>query len=345
MNKLAQNGKLGGTARANSLTPEQRTEIARKAAVAKWKIPQAIKDGTLNLAGWQNIPCWVLSDERRIISQRSFMQIIQMPTSVKIPIGERISQLLDPRNLHSSSATEFIATIENPIRFFTTDFVSAYGYEGGIIVDFCNAILYARRAKNLAGAALDYADQAERLLAAIGKTGIVALIDEATGYQEIRDRKALEILLDSYLRKEFSAWAKRFPDEFYMELFRLKGWEWRGMTLNRPSCVGTYTNELVYARLEVGILRELQVRNPWSSEKKRRAGYHHCLLTDDLGAPALAQHLHTLIHMMRGFEDKKYNRFVEFIDRSLPKKGHDIQTLLPLDDDSGMKILTAQSNG
>jgi len=30
-------GHKGGTARAQSLTPEQRTEIARKAAIARWK--------------------------------------------------------------------------------------------------------------------------------------------------------------------------------------------------------------------------------------------------------------------------------------------------------------------
>jgi hypothetical protein len=33
----AQLGKLGGAARARSLTPQQRAEIARKAAKARWK--------------------------------------------------------------------------------------------------------------------------------------------------------------------------------------------------------------------------------------------------------------------------------------------------------------------
>jgi len=40
----------------------------------------------------------------------------------------------------------------------------------------------------------------------------VALVDEATGYQEIRDRLALQAILDRFLRKELAAWAKRFPD-------------------------------------------------------------------------------------------------------------------------------------
>lgn len=323
-------GKAGGEERAKKLTPERRREIARKAAAARWNIPCASHDGKLNLGGWKNIPCWVLDDERRIISQRSFMDVIGMGRAIKIPIGERVRQILDPRNLRSDSASVLIKEVENPIEFLTTDSLKSYGYHGEIIINFCNAVLYARRAGNLTGAVLDYADQAERLLVAVAKTGIAALIDEATGYQEVRNRRALEVLLDKYLLHEFSAWAKRFPDEFYQEIFRLKGWEWMGMKVNRPSCVGTYTNDLVYERLEVGILKELRLRNPWVADQKRRTGYHHCLLTEDLGVPALAQHLHTVITIMRGFGAGKWERFLEFLDQTLPRKGDSVQMLLEI---------------
>lgn len=42
-NKAAQQlGRKGGKARARNLTPEQKTEIARKAAIARWsKKPKA----------------------------------------------------------------------------------------------------------------------------------------------------------------------------------------------------------------------------------------------------------------------------------------------------------------
>lgn len=323
-------GRAGGEERARKLSPERRREIARKAGAARWKIPCASHDGKLNLGGWKNIPCWVLDDERRIISQRSFMEVIGMGSGTKTPIGERVSQILDPRNLRSDSATALVKEVDHPIKFLTTESLTSYGYDGEIIVNFCNAVLYARRVGNLTGATLDYADQAERLLVAVAKTGIAALIDEATGYQEIRDRRALEVLLDKYLLHEFSAWAKRFPDEFYQEIFRLKGWEWMGMKVNRPSCVGRYTNDLVYKRLEVGILNELRLRNPWIPEQKRRAGYHHCLLTENLGVPALAQHLHTVITIMRGFGPGKWDRFLEFLDQTLPRKGDSVQMLLEI---------------
>ena len=75
----------------------------------------------------------------------------------------------------------------------------------------------------------------------LAHVGIVALVDEATGYQEVRDRLALQAILDKYLWKEFAAWAKRFPDEFYREMFGLKNWSYNPMSVARPGIVGGST--------------------------------------------------------------------------------------------------------
>jgi hypothetical protein len=61
----------------------------------------------------------------------------------------------------------------------------------------------------------------------LAHVGIIALVDEATGYQDVRDRLALQAILDAYLRKELAAWAKRFPEEFYRQIFRLRDWQGR----------------------------------------------------------------------------------------------------------------------
>jgi hypothetical protein len=53
-----------------------------------------------------------------------------------------------------------------------------------------------------------------------------------------------------------------------------------------------------YERLAPGILAELEGRNP-KDERGNRRGKHHQLLTDDVGHPALAQHLHAVIGLMR----------------------------------------------
>ena len=168
------------------------------------------------------------------------------------------------------------------------------------------------------------------LIRGLAAVGIVALVDEATGYQEVRDRQALQAILDKYLRKEFAAWAKRFPDNFYREIFRLKGWTWRGMKVNRPQVVARYTNDIVYARLAPGILKELEVRNP-KDERGYRKTKHHQWLTDDIGNPALSQHLYAVIGIMRGFDD--WDHFKHFLDRAYPPRTDSAQLSLFSDTD------------
>src|SRR5258708_29379167 len=59
----------------------------------------------------------------------------------------------------------------------------------------------------------------------ISDLALLALVDEATGFQATRDREALQEMLDRFLRHELAAWAKRFPDQFYEHIFRLRGWK------------------------------------------------------------------------------------------------------------------------
>ncbi|MCI0560880.1 MAG: P63C domain-containing protein, partial [Nitrososphaera sp.] len=147
---------------------------------------------------------------------------------------------------------------------------------------------------------------------------IIALVDEATGFQAIRDREALQEILDRFLRKELAAWAKRFPNEFYQEIFRLRGWQWKGIKVNRPQVVATYTKDLVYERLAPGILEELEVRNP-KTERGYRKHKHHQWLTEDVGHPALAQHLYALLGFMR--VSSSWKEFYSMVRKAFPKKG------------------------
>ena len=108
---------------------------------------------------------------------------------------------------------------------------------------------------------MQLADRAEILITSLAKVGITGLIDEATGYQRIRARDALQAYLDRVLRKELAAWVKRFPDEFFQQMFRLKQWTWTGGS-KRPSVAGKYVTDVVYARLGPGIIYELERLNP-----------------------------------------------------------------------------------
>jgi len=162
------------------------------------------------------------------------------------------------------------------------------------------------------------------LVRGLAQTGIVALVDEATGYQQVRQRDALQAFLDRFLRKELAAWVKTFPDEFFSELFRLKRWQWRG-TSRRPGVVGKYINDLIYDRLGPGVLDELQRRNP-VLESGRRRTKHFQWLTEDIGHPALAQHMYATIGFMRASND--WDEFKASFYRAFPKKGENLALAL-----------------
>ena len=124
------------------------------------------------------------------------------------------------------------------------------------------------------------------------------MVDEATGYQEVRDRDSLHKILDLYLLADRAKWAKRFPDEFYKQIFRLRGWTWQGMRVNRPSIVGRYTNDIVWDRIEEGLHGELKRLNP-KDDTGRRPAKHHQWLTEDIGHSVLQAHLNGVIALMR----------------------------------------------
>ncbi len=136
---------------------------------------------------------------------------------------------------------------------------------------------------------------------AFAKVGIIALIDEATGYQAERARKdktELQRILAAYISPELMPWAKRFPDEFYEQLFRLREWQYQPVSVRKPRVVGKITSQLVYEKLPPGVLEELRAKNP-ADEDGRRKHKHHEFLTEDVGHPHLKDHLLQVIMLMR----------------------------------------------
>jgi hypothetical protein len=313
----------GGTARADALTPAQRSEIARKAAQSRWTQkgpPRATHQGTLNIADVA-LPCFVLEDGTRVISGRGMTKAIGMKGR-----GQGVTRILSHKTLNPFVDKDLALAIGNPLVFAGGGPLPTQGYEAPVLVRLCEAILKARDAGELKTAQEKrYAQVCDILVRSFAKVGIIALVDEATGYQEVRDRLALQAILDRFLRQEFAAWAKRFPDEFYQHIFRLRGWDWRGMKVNRPQVVASYTKDLVYARLAPGILKELENRNP-KDEKGHRKAKHHQWLTEEVGHPALAQHLYAVIGLMRLADS--WDQFKRMIDRAYPKRGDSLQ--LPL---------------
>lgn len=314
----------GGLARRDALGPEERSEIARKAAQARWSMPKATHEGELHIGG-VDVQCAVLEDGTRVISERGMLRQFGMHRSGKglkdaalQEGGGRLPLFLGAKNLRPFIDNDLRVVVTEPLMYRPLSTGKpARGLAAELIPRVCDVWLRAREADALTKRQLATAGKAEALVRALAGVGIIALVDEATGYQDVRDRLALQALLDRYLLKEFASWAKRFPDAFYKEIFRLKRWEWRGMKVNRPPLVGKITNDVVYSRLAPGILKELQERNP-RDQKGRRKSAHHQWLTDEVGHPALAQHLHAVVTLMRASDG--WDQFKRLLNKALPRK-------------------------
>lgn len=291
---------------------------------------EATHRGTLHI-GSVEIPCAVLRDGTRVLSENGIANALggrsgaaKRLKTAAAEAGAHIPVFLASKSLSPYVTNELVDGPLKPITYLSGE-SEVIGYQAEALPEICNIWLQARQDGALNDQQSDRAQAAEIVMRALANLGVIALIDEATGYQDTRDRDALQAILDKYLQKEFAAWAKRFPDSFYREIFRLRGWSWNAMSVARPGVVGRYTNDIVYERLAPGILLELQNRNP-TMEDGGRARKHHQFLTDDIGHPALAQHLHAVIGLMRA--SATWPQFKSLLDRAFPKKGAQLELLL-----------------
>jgi hypothetical protein len=121
-------------------------------------------------------------------------------------------------------------------------------------------------------------------------------------------------------------WLKTFPDEYYTQLFRLRGLEFPKDSVKRPQYFGTLTNDIVYKRLAPGVLEELKKVIP-KTESGRRKGTLSQALTRNIGYPKLREHLGATVAYMTVSRD--YPDFIEKLDRFRPRYGDQYQ--LPFD--------------
>ena len=291
----AEFGAEGGKARAKKLGADKRSAIARTAAEARWvadgrALPRATHEGTLTI-GTLDLPVAVLEGGIRVLTSRAMMTALGRPWKGTYK-GTKLPNFVGGQNLIPFIGKDLVDVLD-PIFYVPFKGKRVAGYRAELLPLVCDLYLKARAETKLATSQIPVAKQAEILVRSLSKIGILGLVDEVTGYQDVRDRQALQALLDKYLRREFAAWAKVFPDEFYQQIFRLRGWTWRGMKVNRPQVVAKYTNDIVYKRLAPGIIKQLEERNPMN-ERGHRAARLHQWFTEDIGHPALAEHLYAL---------------------------------------------------
>jgi len=299
------------------------------------EVLKAIRTGRLNLGGYK-ISCAVLEDYSRVLVERSMAIALgkrgggaywqRKKKASDVQNGALFPEYVSAKYIQEFMSKELRQKLENPINYINLRAKFTTGVDATVLPDICDLWITARDKGALNEGQIETANRAYVLMKGFANVGIIALIDEVTNFQEIRDHLALQEILDKYLLPYQAAWAKRFSDDFYKAIFRLKKWPYNPSSVKRPSIIGTMTNDIVYARLAPGILEELKKRTP-KDEKGRRIHRFHQLLTEDIGHPKLQEHLVKATVLMDA--SPNYPTFHRLLQRALPRMGETIPMDIP----------------
>lgn len=322
----------GGIARASNMTPEDRADAARKAAAARWERPAPKKaiSGSVDrplMIGDVAIECYVLEDGTRVITQGGMNTAIGRSARSKSSPTDDLSL---PPILRSQVLRPFITDqlLEDaqPIPFDLPTSMGvntrANGYRAEVLPQLCEAWLSARAEGALAKSQEPTARAAEIIVRGLARVGIIALVDEATGYQDVRARDALAKILEAYVASELQPWVKTFDVDFYKEMFRLRDLPFDPTSVARPGYFGHLTNDVVYKRVAPGVFDEIKAQR--AKDDKKRKGKFHQQLTQEVGHPKLREHIASVTTVMKLSEDwsdfkVKLDRVHPIVDASAPE--------------------------
>ncbi|MBX9659311.1 MAG: P63C domain-containing protein [Nitrospiraceae bacterium] len=314
----------GGKARAAAVTADRRKEIAKKAAAARWQAPTGDMPATICGSADQpmripalgiEIPCYVIEGERRVLVQRGMVDALGMARGSAGSGGDRLASFVAGDRIKPHVDNNLSAVIVDPIRFRAPNGSVAYGYDAEVLHSLCLAVLKARRAGALQKQQTHIAERCEQLIEAWSLAGIISAVDEATGYQYVRARDAIEKVIDQWLVKELQPWKPHFPNEYYRRIFELNGWELKADT-RRPGVVGHWTNDLVYDRLGPDLREQL---HDFAGRNEKGRLRHHLtqFLTTNHGIPELRSHLDGIVALMKAATS--WDQFKEMVQRVYPK--------------------------
>jgi hypothetical protein len=269
----------GGTARANSLTKEERSQIARDAVRKRWMkagklkqvnesetpetleihgellgpepLPYSMLPGKLTF-GTVELECHVLNNHMRVITQREVVRVLSD--------GRESGNLQRYLSRNPLTADDF--DLGPTIQFTVpgSPGLIANGFAATTLIEICEKYLEARAQGLLAKSQLKLATNSETVIRACAKVGIIALIDEATGFQKIRADRDLQLKLQAFIAEDLQEWARMFPEAFWLELARLEGI--RYSPRSRPLRWGKYVMMFVYDAIDRDIGKELRKKNP-----------------------------------------------------------------------------------
>lgn len=254
------------------------------------KVPAALWRGELPI-GNISLPVYVLDDGRRVISRVGVVGLLVGRLG-----GGKLESYLRVKALGPYLPPE---TFDDFIEFTIAEVTNrtVMGIQAETFLEISRAFVQARNDGALrTDRQHKIAIKADMFLSACAKTGLIALIDEVTGYQYERAQDALQVKLNLYLEQEMRKWEKTFPDELWKEFGRLTNWQ--GTLHERPKYWGKLVLELVYGYLDRDVLDWLKENAP----APRHGQNYHQWLSSQFGLKRLTEHMWMLIGIAKTCE-------------------------------------------
>lgn len=287
-------------------------------------LPRVIKSGVW-IFGDEQIECAVLGNGTRLFTQKGMASAIgkgvpsvkkEKTNLEKLQIPPFISD-----SLAKSMPRELLEELQ-PIDFIMLNGKRAIGYRATALPKLMWQIVDTFKERGTP-AQKAYCSFCDKALRAISTVGIIAIVDEITGYQFERARDALQKILQKYMADELTEWVKIFPDSFYQQIYRLKGWG-KCLGNKRAPAVASITVNIVYARLAPEIIEELRKQMP-KTETGNRKGKLHQMLNEDIGKKEL-KNLLAKIEALQILANT-WGDFISMLDKVAPVKS--IQSYFP----------------
>lgn len=320
---------MGGKERARKLSAEERTDIAKQAARARWEklnnpnyVGEASYQGSL-LVGDVELDCYVLKDRRRLFHKKEMANILNL----KSEGGSAFLRTMTRKGIASKISPDLQEKLNNPVKFKNLSGIVTHGYEGSTLIEVCDTIIQAEEDGKLADSQKFLVRQAQIIIRSAAKTGITALIDEATGFIADKRKDEYRKLFRDFIADECREWAREFPDQFFNMIYKLYGLKRTSPdSCKHPAFFGGFIRKYVYfplASSNGAILEELDKKNPVVYINGGRRNKFHQYLTEELGLDALRSHLWQLVGI--GNAAKTKQDFERSFKRAFPQIGDQIE--------------------
>jgi P63C domain len=190
--------------------------------------------------------------------------------------------------------------------------VVAHGHRARLLARLCTWALKALAKGKLTVRYRRLAERAAILAEAFSEVGIVALVREHTGYVPPLGLVAAADIRVSELTNNVH---RLGLDEFYKEVHRVWGWEWRGSNHSTPF-MGKLVMDLIYRRLPHGVLDRMEAVNPKNEDGKRK-NLMYRNLTEDVGIPEVRRLIDKATRCLRSADERA--QAIRIMDNVLPR--------------------------